>query len=85
MNKHPDSNIFLIGMMGSGKTSVGKSLSKMLNFQLIDIDKDIEKVTDTPIREVFTSYGEKKFREMEHDSKCFYNSGRRYGKKYRWS
>ena len=36
-------NLVLLGMMGSGKSSIGSIISKKLNIELIDIDKEIEK------------------------------------------
>ena len=58
-------NIVLIGMMGSGKSSIGKILSKKLNLTFIDIDKKIEENEDSKISEIFTKYGEKYFRKIE--------------------
>ena len=58
-------NIFLIGMMGSGKSSVAKELAKKLNMKSCDIDDDIESLTELTITEIFSKYGEKRFREME--------------------
>ena len=58
-------NIFLIGMMGSGKTSVGQLLSKYLNSTFYDLDDGIEKRFNLSIREIFKEHGEEKFREVE--------------------
>ena len=58
-------NIVLIGMMGARKTSIGKILSKKLNFTFIDIDQKIEETEDSKISEIFTKYGEKYFRKIE--------------------
>jgi Shikimate kinase len=58
-------NIVLIGMMGSGKSSIGKILSKKLNLTFIDIDQKIEETEDSKISEIFTKYGEKYFRKIE--------------------
>ena len=58
-------NIFLIGMMGSGKTSVGQLLSKYLNNTFYDLDASIEKRFNLSIKEIFSEYGEEKFREAE--------------------
>ncbi len=51
--------------MGSGKTTVGKILSKNLNLNLIDLDRELEKITSLSIKDIFNEYGEKKFRNME--------------------
>jgi len=58
-------NIFLIGMMGSGKTMVGKILSKKLKMNFIDIDEEIEEIMSMSIHEIFKEFGQKRFREME--------------------
>ena len=58
-------NIYLIGMMGSGKSTIAKELSKKLNMNFVDIDNDIEIINEMEIAEIFTNFGEKKFREME--------------------
>ena len=58
-------NIYLIGMMGSGKSTVGKNLSEKLNMSFVDIDDDIKAVNEMKMAEIFDNFGEKKFREME--------------------
>ena len=58
-------NIYLIGMMGSGKSTVGKNLSEKLNMSVVDIDDDIKAVNEMKMAEIFDNFGEKKFREME--------------------
>ena len=58
-------NIVLIGMMGSGKTSIGKILSKRLNINFIDIDKKIEEDETMNISDIFKNYGEDYFRKIE--------------------
>ncbi len=60
-------NIVLIGMMGSGKSSIGKILSKKLNLDFIDIDEKIEKSEKITISDIFKKKGEKYFREIEKD------------------
>ena len=45
--------VFLIGMMGSGKTSVGNLLAKKLQVPLIDTDKEIEKNENQLVKEIF--------------------------------
>jgi len=58
-------NIYLIGPMGSGKSAVGKQLSKMLDMQLYDSDTEIERITGVDISYIFEKEGELKFRERE--------------------
>ena len=58
-------NYYLIGMMGSGKTTIGNLLSKKLDHNFFDIDQIIEKNYKTTISNFFEIYGEKKFRETE--------------------
>jgi shikimate kinase len=58
-------NIYLIGMMGSGKSTVGKLLSHELNYRFFDTDILIEKVAQKTINELFTKEGEDYFRSLE--------------------
>ena len=57
--------ISLIGMMGSGKSTVGSQLANLLNIPFIDSDKLIEDAANLPIPEIFSDYGEEKFRDLE--------------------
>jgi len=58
--------IFLIGFMGSGKSSLGKELAHKLGLFFIDLDSLIEEITSSSISEIFSTQGENKFREIEH-------------------
>ena len=58
-------NIVLLGMMGSGKSTIGGLLAKKLNNVLIDIDKRIEKMQNQKISQIFEDMGEAYFRELE--------------------
>ena len=60
-------NIFLVGPMGSGKSSLGKKLAKSLDKKFIDTDKEIEKKENKTINEIFENNGEKYFREKERE------------------
>ena len=58
-------NIVFLGMMGSGKSSIGYLFSKKLNLNFFDIDKIIELETGMKISKIFEIRGEKFFREIE--------------------
>ena len=58
-------NIFLVGLMGSGKTSVGKVLARMLGKLFVDSDHELERVTGVGIPVIFEIEGESGFRERE--------------------
>jgi len=59
--------IFLIGFMGSGKTTVGQKLARKLGYSFIDMDKRIEEESKMSINQIFSELGEQKFRKLEHD------------------
>ena len=58
-------NLVFLGMMGSGKSSIGKLVSKKLNLPFIDIDSLIIENTGMSISEIFEKKGEKYFRNLE--------------------
>ena len=58
-------NIFLIGMMGSGKSQTGPNLAKILKYAFVDMDEVIEKATDQTITNIFEQEGEEAFRDVE--------------------
>lgn len=57
--------IILTGLSGSGKTATGKHLAKIINGQFIDLDTQIQKITNKTIAKLFEYYGEKNFRKIE--------------------
>jgi shikimate kinase / 3-dehydroquinate synthase len=58
-------NIFLVGLMGAGKTTVGRALAKKLNKRFIDSDQEIEARTGVSIPVIFEIEGEQSFRQRE--------------------
>jgi shikimate kinase len=58
-------NLVLLGMMGSGKSTIGSLLSKKLNIHFFDIDNIIEEKMDMAIIEIFEKMGENFFRNLE--------------------
>ena len=59
-------NIFIVGLMGSGKTSIGKLLAKRTGRLFIDTDNEIIKESGMTITEIFNKFGENYFRDLEH-------------------
>ena len=58
-------NIYLVGMMGSGKTKTGPDLAKLMKYKFVDMDQVIEKLTNKCISKIFDEEGEKQFRDIE--------------------
>lgn len=59
--------IYLIGFMGSGKSSLGKKIARELNWKFLDTDELIEEQEEKKIREIFRNEGEHRFREIERE------------------
>ena len=60
--------IFLVGFMGSGKSTLGKKLSELMNVSFIDLDRKIESREGKSVREIFTERGEDYFRKTESET-----------------
>ncbi|MBS1171110.1 MAG: aroB [Burkholderiaceae bacterium] len=60
-------NIFLVGLMGAGKTTVGRALAKRLGMRFVDSDQEIEARTGASIALIFEIEGEESFRRREAD------------------
>ena len=65
MMQNSTNNIFLVGLMGSGKTTIGRSLAKKLNLRFLDADQEIETRTGASIPLIFEIEGEASFRQRE--------------------
>lgn len=60
-------NIYLVGMMGSGKSSSGRELARLLSFSFVDLDERVEERLGMSINEIFKTYGEPYFRKVESE------------------
>ncbi|MDN4609022.1 shikimate kinase [Sporosarcina highlanderae] len=74
--------VYLVGFMGSGKSAIGRRLSTLLNIPFYDMDAEIAAQTGMTIPQIFETYGEESFREMEtdflrhfHDEYCIIATG----------
>lgn len=66
----PDTKLLvvLIGLMGSGKTTVGRELAHRLNLKFADSDELVEKSAKLSVREIFSKNGEQEFRRLESEA-----------------
>jgi len=62
-----DVNLYLVGFMGTGKTTVGRAVSARLGFPCLDSDQEIERQTGKTIPEIFAAQGEAEFRRLERE------------------
>lgn len=62
-----DVNLYLVGFMGTGKSTVGRAVAHKLGFTLLDSDHEIERERGRTIPEIFASEGEPAFRAMERE------------------
>lgn len=65
MSKEINSNIFLIGFMGAGKSTIAKALQSELGFPLVEMDQRIVEEQGMSINDIFAQYGETHFRDIE--------------------
>ena len=62
---NPSRSIVLVGLMGAGKSTVGRRLAKRLGLRFVDTDDEIERAADHSISEIFDRFGEPSFRDGE--------------------
>ncbi len=60
-----DRSIALVGLMGAGKTSVGRRLARRLGLPFVDSDEEVERAADLPVPDIFDRFGEAAFRDCE--------------------
>jgi len=65
--QNPQVNLYLVGFMGTGKTTVGRALAQRLSMKLCDVDAEIERREGVTVAEIFQQRGEPAFREMERE------------------
>jgi shikimate kinase len=65
-----EKSIVLVGLMGAGKTTIGRRLAKRLGVEFVDADAEIEKAAGCSIKDIFECYGEAAFREGERRVIC---------------
>jgi len=58
-------NLVLVGLMGAGKTTIGRRLARHLELPFVDADAEIEKAAGQTVAEIFETYGEDHFRDGE--------------------
>jgi shikimate kinase len=67
-----DTNLYLVGFMGTGKSTVGRQVARQMGFNFLDSDHEIERAQGRPVSQIFAAEGEAAFRAME---RAFIESG----------
>lgn len=60
-------NLYLVGFMGTGKSTIGRAAASRLGFELLDSDTEIERKMGTSVADIFEKRGEAAFRSLERD------------------
>ena len=63
----PAPHLVLVGLMGTGKSTVGRRIAHKLGWEFLDTDDEINRITGRTVRQIFESDGEDFFRNIEHD------------------
>jgi shikimate kinase len=67
LDRDPVPNVILIGLSGSGKTTIGRAAARELHWPFIDFDTEIEHRAHASVHQIFARYGEAHFRQLERD------------------
>jgi len=62
-----DTNLYLVGFMGTGKSTVGRQVARQMGFAFVDSDHEIERSQGQPVSRIFAERGEAAFRAMERE------------------
>jgi shikimate kinase len=60
-------NLYIVGFMGTGKSTIGRAIAQRLHLEFLDSDHEIERITGRKITEIFATSGEADFRRMERE------------------
>ena len=63
--KHPNKPVVMIGMMGAGKSQIGRELATRMALPFVDADEEITKAAGCSVSDIFELYGEDAFRDVE--------------------
>ena len=63
----PAERVYLVGFMGAGKSTVGRALAAELGWSFVDLDTEIERSQNMPVRDIFSKSGETHFRRIERE------------------
>lgn len=67
MTSAPADKLYLVGFMGSGKTTVARALGRRLGWRVIDLDEEIERREGRTVSQLFAAHGEAYFRTVERE------------------
>lgn len=62
-----DTNLYLVGFMGTGKSTVGRLVARQMGFEFVDSDHEIERRQGRPVSQIFAEQGEPAFRALERE------------------